>query len=86
KSSGILQKVANQRLNTVLQPVSALYVEQSGQINGVPVWMVKGKMILTYEGSSGNVSTQDVNATIIIQRADILKYPSGLIIRSISLQ
>lgn len=86
KSSGILQKISGQRLNTVLQPVSAMYVEQSGQIDGIPVWVVKGKMILTYNGTSGGVSTQDITATVIIQRADILKHPSGLLIRNISLQ
>lgn len=86
KSSGIMQKIVSQRLNTVLQPVSAAYVQQSGQINGVPVWMVRGKMIMTYEGSSGNVGTQNINATIIVERADMLKHPSGLIIRNISLQ
>lgn len=86
KTSGIIQKIANQRLNTVLQPVSAAYVQQAGQINGIPVWMVRGKMILTYSGSSGNLSTQNIDATIIVQRADILKHPSGLVIRNISLQ
>lgn len=86
KTSGIIQKIADQRLNAVLQPVSAAYVQQSGQINGIPVWMVRGKMILTYEGTSGNVSTQNINATIIVERADVLKHPSGLLIRNISLQ
>lgn len=86
KGSGIIQKIADQRMNSVLQPVSAAYVQQSGQINGIPVWMVQGKMILTYEGTSGNVSTQNIKATIIVQRADMLKHPSGLIIRNISLQ
>lgn len=86
KTSGILQKIASQRLNTVLQPLSAAYVQQSGQINGVPVWMVRGDMQMTYEGSSGNVSTQHIKATIIVERADMLKHSSGLVIRNISLQ
>ena len=86
KSSGIMEKIVSQRLNTVLQPVSAAYVQQSGTINGIPVWMVRGKMILTYEGSAGNISTQRIDATIIVQRADLLKHPSGLEIRNISLQ
>ncbi|MBU2742508.1 hypothetical protein HAQ01_13875 [Acidithiobacillus thiooxidans] len=86
KSSGIIQKIANQRLNTVLQPISAAYVQQAGRINGIPVWMVRGKMMLTYSGSSGNLSTQNIDATIIVQRANMLKHPSGLVIRNISLQ
>jgi len=86
KKSGIIQKIVDQRLNSVLQPVSAAYVEQSGQIDGIPVWEVRGKMILTYEGSTDNIGTQNIDATIIVQRADMLKHPSGLIIRNISLQ
>jgi intracellular multiplication protein IcmL len=86
KSSGILQKINDQRLNTVLQPVSAAYVEQTGRIDGIPAWMIKGDMILTYEGSNGNISTQNIHATIVVQRANILKHPSGLIIRNILLQ
>jgi len=86
KSSGIMEKIVSQRLNTVLQPVSAAYVQQSGEINGIPVWMVRGKMILTYEGSRGNVSTQRIDATIIVQRANMLKHPSGLVIRNIALE
>lgn len=85
KSSGILQKIVDQRLNTVLMPVSAAYVLKSGKINGIPAWIVRGKFELTFEGATGNESTQTLNAQIILQRAPILQHPSGLVIRSVVL-
>jgi hypothetical protein len=85
KSSGILQKVTGQRLNTVLTPVSAAYVVKSGLINGVPAWIIHGTFQLTYQGTTNDEGEQSMKAEFIIQRASILSHPSGLVIRSIVL-
>lgn len=83
KSSGILQKIVNQRLNTVLVPVSAAYVVKSGAISGVPAWIIKGTFQLTYQGAANDEGEQSMSVEFIVQRASILAHPSGLVIRSI---
>ncbi len=85
KSSGILQKIVDQRLNTVLTPVSDAYVVKSGRINGIPAWIIKGKFQMTFQGATNDEGDQVMNAVIIVQRAPILEHPSGLVIRSIVL-
>jgi hypothetical protein len=85
KSSGILQKIVDQRLNTVLMPVSAAYVVKSGAINGVPAWIIRGTFQLTYQGTTNDEGEQSVKVEFIVQRANILTHPSGLVIRSIVL-
>lgn len=85
KSSGILQKIVDQRLNTVLMPVSSAYVVKTGMINGVPAWIIKGVFQLTFQGATNDEGEKNLKAEFIVQRADILQHPSGLVIRSIVL-
>lgn len=83
KANGTLPKIVNNRLNTVLMPMSAAYVLKSGRIDGVPAWIVRGKFQITYQGATGNEATQIMDTQVIVQRASLLQHPSGLVIRSV---
>lgn len=85
KSSGILQIIVNQRMNTVLMPVSKAYVVKTGMIDGVPAWIIKGVFQLSFQGTTSNEGEKNINVEFIVQRASILQHPSGLVIRSIVL-
>ncbi len=83
KKSGYLATVVNKRVDARAIPVEAPYVVQSGVIKGVHAWILNMKMQITYSGTTGDIGTQVFPVKMVVQRANVDKYPSGIVIRQV---
>ncbi len=86
KSTGTLAKIVNQRYEVTAVPKSAPIITNEGLLNGVYTWMLKFDVIATYNGQQGVSSNQTYEVTMMVQRADLSKHPSGLVIKQINLK
>lgn len=86
KSSGLLKKVVDEKLDLSVVSDTAPIITNEGVLAGVYSWQVKFPVKVTYEGSSGPLGTQTLKVTMIIQRADTRVHPSGVVIQQIVME
>jgi len=84
QSSGNLDFIINNRLNWVSVPSQAPVIVEQGFVNGNYQWVVEMPLAVTYESASERQAQNQI-ARVTIGRADVLKYPTGVVILQLNL-
>lgn len=78
RTSGNLDAIRQRRLSVAAVVTQSPVVTAQGVVKGVHSWRVEFPVKLSYEDSDGVVSTQDLLAKVMVQRADLNKRPRGV--------
>lgn len=85
KSNGTIEMIKEKRLSASVSVEKAPVITNSGVISGVMSWKLEFPLVVTYESSSGTNNAQHLVATVIVQRADTLTNPKGVVIKQLLL-
>lgn len=83
KSNGTLEMIKEKRLSASVALEKAPVISNSGIVAGVYTWKLEFPIIITYEGSQGAANAQHLVATVLVQRADTITNPKGVVVKQI---
>ena len=81
KSSGVMDKIRENRLSASAITTRAPVIIASGLVGGTATWRIEFPLIVSYESSQGVESTQRLAATILVRRASTAKTPRGVVVQ-----
>lgn len=83
KSNGTIDMIKEKRLSASVTLEKAPVISNSGVVAGVFTWKLEFPIIITYEGSAGAANAQHLVATVLVQRADTIQHPRGIVIKQL---
>lgn len=86
KTSGILDLVKQKRLSVRVTLGRTPIITARGMVSGAMSWKVEVPVVSSYESSQGVENTQQLMATLLVQRADPRVYPDGIYVKQIVLK
>lgn len=84
-SSGNLRMITTQRLAVSASVTQAPILIAKGFIGHVLAWKIQFPLVVSYQSSHGVNNTQNLVATVVVERAHVTDYPRGVAIAQLVL-